>query len=69
MNPNQKIVEERIRNSSYNIICMSVLASGHLNFNQAIEYIHKLNINSKLSTVIGCSSREHINDYSQLLET
>ena len=67
MNPNQKIVEDRIRNSSYNIICMSVLASGHLNFNQAIEYIHSLNVKSKLSTVIGCSSKEHINDYSQLI--
>ena len=63
MNPNQAIVEEEIKKTKMNIICMSILASGYLNPAEALTYIKSLNINSNLSTVIGCSTEKHILEY------
>lgn len=63
MNPSQKIVEEIILNTNIKIICMSVLASGFLNFQEALDYIVSLNTNNNLSTVIGCSTKKHILEY------
>jgi hypothetical protein len=63
MNPNQTIVEEEIKKTKMNVICMSILASGYLNPAEALNYIKSLNINSNLSTVIGCSTKKHILEY------
>tara|TARA_B100000989_G_scaffold296147_1_gene278729 strand:+ start:10560 stop:11435 length:876 start_codon:yes stop_codon:yes gene_type:complete len=63
MNPNQKNVEEAIKKTKNNIICMSILASGYLNINEGLDYVKKQNINNNLSTVIGCSSEKHILEY------
>ncbi len=65
MNPNKKIVEEAIKSTEIEIICMSVLASGYLESKDAINYVKSLNINNNLSTVIGCSTEKHILEYIQ----
>lgn len=63
MNPNKVIIEEKIVNTKIDIICMSILASGYLKPEEALNYIKSLNINSNLSTVIGCSTENHILEY------
>ena len=63
MNPNQKNVEDVIKSTKNNIICMSILASGYLNIEEGLNYVKKQNINNNLSTVIGCSSEKHILEY------
>ena len=63
MNPDKEIIEEKIKNTKIDIICMSILASGYLKPEEALNYIKSLNINSNLSTVIGCSTENHILEY------
>ena len=59
MNPNKEIVEKEFLNTNYDLIFMSVLASGYLSHGPAFKYIDDLNISHK-EMVIGCSSKKHI---------
>ena len=63
MHPSKKSVEQAINDSKFEIICMSVLASGALELSSALKYLEGLNSN-KLSTVIGCSTKNHIEEYA-----
>ena len=63
MNPSKESVEKEFLNTNYNLIFMSVLASGYLNHTSAYDYIKNLNVANK-EMVIGCSSKIHIDQLS-----
>lgn len=68
MNPNKETVEKELIKSKYKLIYMSVLASGYLNYKPAIDYIKKINFNNN-ELVIGCSSKMHIDQISDYLNS
>jgi hypothetical protein len=66
MNPNIKDYEKTLTEKRFRPIAMSILASGAVNPEDAVEYVcHKLNIRS---IVFGASSRQHILETRQFVE-
>ena len=47
MNPSKEIAEREFINTKYNLIFMSVLASGFLDYKKALDYIKKIDIEKK----------------------
>jgi hypothetical protein len=66
MNPTIKDYERTLTEKHFRPIAMSILASGAVNPEDAVEYVcHKLNIQS---IVFGASSKQHIIETKQLVE-
>jgi len=66
MNPNIKDYEKTLTEKRFRPIAMSILASGAVNPEDAVEYVcHKLKIGS---IVFGASSRQHILETRQFVE-
>jgi hypothetical protein len=62
MNPNKDLVENCINKTQFNLILMSVYASGYLNVKDASSYVNSFK-NNNIEVVAGCSSQEHILDF------
>lgn len=66
MNPNIEAYERTLTEKRFRPIAMSILASGAVNPEDAVEYVcRKLNIQS---IVFGASSEKHISETKQLIE-
>ena len=68
MNPGKEEVEKEFLNSNYNMIFMSILASGFLDYKIALDYLKKIDLKKKKEFVIGCSSKKHIDDIYNYLK-
>ena len=66
MNPEKELAEKEFKNSKYNLIFMSVMASGYLDPKTALDYINNINTTKK-DVVIGCSTKDHIDQLVHLL--
>lgn len=67
MNPNIASYEKTLREKSFRPIAMSILASGAIKPEEAVKYVcSQLNIRS---IVFGASTRQHITETKQLIET
>jgi len=66
MNPNQKEVEEKIKEKKCHTIAMSILASGAILPKEAAEYIGR--VDGVNSVLYGASSPAHIKETKELLE-
>jgi hypothetical protein len=66
MNPNVKDYEKRLAEKRFRPIAMSILASGAVKPEDAVEYVcHKLNIRS---IVFGASNKQHIIETKKLIQ-
>lgn len=58
MNPSKDDCERTLTNANgASVIAMSILAGGHLNLNEALEYIHRLP--TRISVAVGVSTARH----------
>jgi hypothetical protein len=66
MNPDSRAYEETLKNKNFRPIAMSILASGAVRPNAAVQYICSL---PKIRGIVfGASSRQHIMETMQLIE-
>jgi len=66
MNPDSESYEKTLKEKRFRPIAMSILASGAVNPDEAVEYVcQKLKIKS---IVFGASSKNHISETKQLIE-
>ena len=66
MNPDKSSYEETIRTKSFRPMAMSILASGAVSPQEAIEYV--VNQNNIQAIVFGASSRNHIVQTREMIE-